>query len=59
MVRTWSYAELLKSADVVVIAKAVLNTDTKDLFENRGGYIGINTEFEVEAFLREMLVQKS
>lgn len=52
-VRLWSYAELTGSADVVVIAKPLSNIDTKDLFEGKTGYIGVNTNFQVLDNIKE------
>ena len=50
--RIWSYTELTVAADVVVIAKPLSNTETSDLFGDTRGYIGVNTEFQVNDVIK-------
>jgi len=53
MIRFWSYAEMLKASDLVVIATPLSNTMTKDVFDGKtGGYVGIDTGFEIKQAIK-------
>jgi len=51
--RMLSYAKLLAKSDIVVIAKPISNTDTKDTLNSEPrAYIGIDTKLEVLEILK-------
>ena len=57
--RAWSYAQLREASDLVVLAKPVSNTATKDIFnKEESEYQGIDTEFEVIDIVKGAIVAK-
>jgi hypothetical protein len=51
----WSYADLLKAADVAIIAQAEVSTDTQDMLGDQPGkenFVGVNTKFKIQVVLK-------